>query len=103
MLRFSIARRFYPCIVISRVFYRKSVTMPKEGPSSAEWMAKLQDFASGRYKFGKGKKPGKGSKWERELNKIVGCPKHNNQGTLSITGKALQCTCGYHVSHDYIV
>ena len=57
---------FYPCMIISCVFYCQSVTMPKKGPSSAKWMVKLQDFVSGKYKFGKGKKPGKDSKYVGE-------------------------------------
>ena len=73
--------------------------MPKKGPDAAHWKAKLRAFASGQYKFGKGEKPGKGSRWEKELSKILGCPKHKNEGTFSLlSNKPLQCICGYHVS-----
>ena len=72
--------------------------MPKKGPDASQWKAKLRAFANGTYKFGTGEKPGKGSRWEKELIKILGCPKYNNQSTLSlVSGKPVQCICEYHV------
>ena len=69
------------------------------GPDAANWKAKLQAFAIGAYKFGKGKKPRKGSRWDKELNKILECPKHRNEGILClVSAKPVQCVCGYHVS-----
>ena len=78
--------------------------MPKTGPDAAKWKAKLHAFANGKYKFGKGEKPGKGSRWERDLSNILACPKHNNEGAISlVSSKPIQCICGYHVSYTIII
>ena len=35
----------------------------------------------------------------KELNKILECPKHRNEGILClVSAKPVQCVCGYHVS-----
>ena len=61
-----------------------------------EWCERLRAFANGRFTFGKGQMPAKGSKWANEVEKIKRCPLFRSLGTKAITREALKCSCGYH-------
>ena len=65
--------------------------MPKKGPSSWEWMQKLQAYTRREFTFGRGQKPAKDSHWAKQTLKIDACP-------LFTAGLSRElCTCGYHV------
>ena len=76
--------------------------MPKEGPSKAEWRKRLDDYANGNFSFGKGQRPGKGSRWEKEIEKIDCCPRKSATKT-NLFRMPVKCTCGYHVAKVNIV
>lgn len=56
----------------------------------------MQNYALGKYRFGRGEKPQKNSHWAKELVKIDACPKHQNPSRMDALGKVIVCLCGYH-------
>jgi hypothetical protein len=55
--------------------------MPKEGKSDAEWKERLNQYAAGHFRFGKGQKPAPQSKWSKILEKIEKCPKKTSSSS----------------------
>ncbi|XP_072050117.1 uncharacterized protein [Amphiura filiformis] len=70
--------------------------MPKTGRSDKEWRERLTGYAHGTFKFGKGQKPPKSSKWSKELDKIDKCPRHRSPSSRDPFGRILTCNCRYH-------
>ena len=70
--------------------------MPKTGLSSSQWRQRLHLFAQGKFDFGRGHRPRKGSDRARELERIEKCPKHRNSVLVDPFGRRTQCNCGYH-------
>lgn len=52
--------------------------MSKKGLSKKEWQQRLILFAQGKFVFGRGHHPRKGSYRAKELAKVETCPKHRN-------------------------
>ena len=74
--------------------------MPKEGLTAEQWNARLKQYAAGSFTFGRGQRPGKGSKWAKKLKTIESCPKYKNPNKLDPYRRRICCKCGYHsVSH----
>ena len=48
----------------------------KEGLTAEQWNARLKQYAAGSFTFGRGQRPGKGSKWAKKLKTIESCPKY---------------------------
>ena len=72
--------------------------MPKTGLSDREWRERLQQFAAGSFKFGRGQRPPKNSVRGRQVDKVEKCPKHNNPTLLDPLKREIICKCGYHVA-----
>ena len=70
--------------------------MPKDALSSKEWRQRLLKYAQGRFSFGRGQKPQRGSVWAQALTAIEKCPKHSNPATVDPFGRRIACNCGYH-------
>ena len=69
--------------------------MPKKGLPDHVWYQRLQDFAAGKFTFGRGQAPPKDSYWGRLLARIKSCPASG--GTLGdALGQRVVCYCGYH-------
>ena len=87
-------------------FDRLIQNMPKEGKTDAEWKERLQQYAAGSFRFGKGRKPPPQSPWSKAIERIDKCPKKSRSKDLF--GKAVLCNCGYHhnsvlIFHHYIL
>ena len=67
--------------------------MPKNGLPEQEWRLRLQQYAAGTFKFRKGQKPRKESRWAIEFDKIDKCPMKT--AAKSLFGQATSCSCGY--------
>ena len=70
--------------------------MPKEGLTAEQWNARLKQYAAGSFTFGRGQRPGKGSKWAKKLKTIESCPKYKNPNKLDPYRRRICCKCGYH-------
>jgi hypothetical protein len=70
--------------------------MPKEGKTNAEWKERLQQYATGSFRFGKGQKPPPQSPRSKAIEQIDKCPKKNRSKDLF--GNAVLFYCGYHHS-----
>ena len=70
--------------------------MPKKGLLDHVWYQKIQDFAAGKFTFGRGQAPPKDSHWGRLLATIKSCPASG--GTLDdALGQRVVYYCGHHV------
>ena len=74
----------------------KHSAMPKTALTGQEWRRRLTDYAQGRFVFGRGQKPQRGSVWSRVLMAIEKCPKHRYSATTDPFGRIVACSCGYH-------
>ena len=83
-----------PIIIISFSF----ITMPNKGLTERQWRDRLQQFAAGTFKFGRGQRPPKNSERGRLVEKIEKCPKHRNASFLDPLNRMITCKCGYHVA-----
>ena len=70
--------------------------MPKQGLTDKQWHTRLQHYASGTFKFGRGQKPSKGSEWAKKLESIDACPKHRNKSLWDPLKRPIPCKCGFH-------
>ena len=71
--------------------------MPKGGMTDREWMERLASFMEGKFQFGRGQRPPKGSKRALQLKAVESCPKQRNSSQLlNVLGRKIQCTCGFH-------
>ena len=66
--------------------------MPKIGLSDSQWRQRLQLFAEGKFDFGRGHRPRKGSDRAKELERVEKCPRFRTSMRL----RGIQCYCGYH-------
>ena len=73
--------------------------MPKTGLSDAEWRKRLSQFAAGKFQFGRGQRPQKGSIRAKVLERVEKCPKHLNPVMLDPFKRKIKCHCGYHIPH----
>ena len=69
--------------------------MPKTGLTPREWQRRLQDYANGRFEFGRGQRPPPSSKWGPKVVRIEQCPRHRG-ATRNVFGQTISCVCGYH-------
>lgn len=73
--------------------------MPKTGISDKEWRERLASFVEGKFQFGRGQRPPKGSKRAQQLQSVESCPKHRSSTQLlDVLGRKIQCKCGFHKS-----
>ena len=96
----------YTYIILSILFQVERKKMPKEGLTAWEWKKRLEDFASGKFIFGRGQYPPKGSKRATQLEQIKTCPRHKSSNLLDPFGRRILCQCSYHkavVSVNYLV
>ena len=70
--------------------------MPKTGLSDSQWRQRLYLFGQGKFEFGRGHRPRKGSDRAQELERVEKCPKHRNSVNVDPFGREIQCCCGYH-------
>ena len=70
--------------------------MPKTGLTNRQWRERLSLFAQGKFWFGRGQRPKKGSDKARELERVEKCPKHRNLALTDPFGRRIQFLCGYH-------
>ena len=71
--------------------------MPKLGLSDKEWRHRLSLFAAGKFQFGRGQRPPRGSIRAKLLERVEKCPKHRNPVQLDPFKRKIQCICGYHI------
>ena len=69
--------------------------MPKKGLTNREWHQRLSLFAQGKFEFGRGHRPKKGTERAKELEKVEKCPKHRNPVLLDPLGRTIQCNLGH--------
>lgn len=62
--------------------------------SDKQWHRRLSAYASGAFKFHRGQRPAKETRWGKVLNKIEKCAQ---DGTKDVLGRPVTCTCGYHL------
>ena len=70
--------------------------MPKTGMSDSEWRERILSFVEGKFEFGRGQRPPKGSSRAKQLQGVESCPKHCNKQLLDVLGRKIQCKCGFH-------
>ncbi len=77
--------------------------MPKIAKTNAEWRKVIREHARGTFKFSTGEKPRPGTYGYTELNKLQKCPLYSNPGAKDLTGKRINCVCGYHAINPQTV
>ena len=71
--------------------------MPKAGLAEREWRKRLEAFSQRKFRFGRGQRPPKGSKWAIRLERVEKCPLHlHPDQQFDALGRPMTCSCGYH-------
>lgn len=70
--------------------------MPKAGLTTHQWNERLTKYAEGSFKFERGQKPPKGTKWANILDKIERCQRQISGSSRNVFGVPIKCTCNYH-------